>query len=163
MKEAMQTGQRKVCTSCGELKPPAAFHRHASSADGLHSSCRLCRNGQEAARYRSRPHGYKRSRRLWHFYRMTEEDWASHWKFQVGRCASCNASLGTGTPHVDHDHSCCPGERSCGGCVRGLLCRSCNLAIGIANDDPAVLRSMADYLDRANFSDEYRRLVLEGQ
>lgn len=31
---------------------------------------------------------------------------------------------------IDHDHKCCPGHRSCGSCVRGIVCRSCNLLYG---------------------------------
>jgi len=48
---------------------------------------------------------------------------------------------------IDHDHSCCAGERSCGGCVRGLLCRKCNLAIGHFGDDIEKLVSAIYYLE----------------
>jgi hypothetical protein len=50
---------------------------------------------------------------------------------------------------VDHDHECCPVEqRSCGKCVRGLICRTCNVAAGLLYDDAQRARSLADYLDR---------------
>ena len=35
-----------------------------------------------------------------------------------------------GRLHVDHDHACCVGRRSCGQCVRGVLCARHNLLIG---------------------------------
>lgn len=51
--------------------------------------------------------------------------------------------------HIDHDHSCCPGETSCGKCIRGLLCDKCNRGIGQLNDDPALLRNAIEFLTEA--------------
>ena len=31
---------------------------------------------------------------------------------------------------LDHDHTCCPHERSCGECVRGIICHHCNTLAG---------------------------------
>ncbi|MEV4846129.1 endonuclease domain-containing protein [Micromonospora matsumotoense] len=49
---------------------------------------------------------------------------------------------------VDHDHDCCPGEYSCGRCVRGLLCNRCNTAAGMLCDQSQVAQALAAYLDR---------------
>jgi len=61
-------------------------------------------------------------------------------------CAICGAA--DRKMHVDHDHACCPAGtyRTCGECVRGVLCGQCNQAIGLLNDDPARLASAVAYL-----------------
>jgi len=49
---------------------------------------------------------------------------------------NCNI-VGTGKNglHIDHDHSCCPGRKSCGLCVRGALCSFHNVYLGYLERD----------------------------
>ena len=64
-------------------------------------------------------------------------------------CSICGLMIGNDRQlAVDHDHACCAGKRSCGKCVRGLLCLSCNSTLGLNNDSPARLRAAANYLER---------------
>lgn len=63
-----------------------------------------------------------------------------------GPCGICGS--GDRVIHVDHDHSCCPGTKSCGKCVRGGLCGSCNMALGAFGDDINVVRAAVSYLSR---------------
>lgn len=49
---------------------------------------------------------------------------------------------------VDHDHGCCPDQKRCGRCNRGLLCGRCNAALGNMNDDPELLARGIEYLLR---------------
>jgi hypothetical protein len=87
--------------------------------------------------------GYNLSRfgiTLEDFVRMSEE--------QGGVCAICGGVNANGKAlSVDHDHACCAGDRSCGVCVRGLLCQPCNFATGLMRDDPDRLRAAAVYIE----------------
>lgn len=48
---------------------------------------------------------------------------------------------------VDHDHRCCPENKSCGACVRHLLCMKCNTLVGIAESKPKLYHLLQDYID----------------
>ena len=88
----------------------------------------------------------RRHERLWQ-YGMTVEDWDALLETQNGRCAVCGDYPEAGKSfHVDHDHSCCSGKKSCGECVRGLLCFRCNAAEGLVRSDPNIALSLAAYL-----------------
>ena len=69
-----------------------------------------------------------RKAHLWTHYRMTPDDWDRMFQEQGGVCASCGEKEKL---VVDHDHSCCDGKLSCGSCVRGLLCYTCNTVAGV--------------------------------
>lgn len=73
------------------------------------------------------------------------------------RCPICRADLvtpavrrnrGRAVPLlvVDHDHACCPGDHSCGKCVKGLICFDCNTALGLLRDDAAAADRLAGYV-----------------
>lgn len=44
---------------------------------------------------------------------------------------------------VDHDHET--------GIYRGLLCGSCNVVLGLVNDDPLILKRMVQYLKKSKY------------
>lgn len=94
--------------------------------------CKVCNNeGRRRAMYGTEPED---------FLRMLED--------QGNCCAICGAAFtGDNRPHVDHDHSCCPEKKSCGECVRGLLCNSCNNGLGRFKDSVNHLRAAVSYLE----------------
>lgn len=69
------------------------------------------------------------------------------WLLYEFGCKVCGR-VGVKKMNIDHDHSCCPkNKRSCGKCVRGVLCRDCNLGIGHFKDDIDLLKRAIKYLD----------------
>lgn len=62
---------------------------------------------------------------------------------QGHRCLCCNAPLSevVRETHIDHDH-----EKP--GTFRGILCRRCNMVLGMVHEDVGILHRMAAYLYR---------------
>jgi hypothetical protein len=82
-------------------------------------------------------------------YGLTIDQFESMIKSQGGKCAICSDPFDLDQPYayaVDHDHLCCAGDRSCGECVRGILCKLCNWSLGSLRDNPKSAIRAAQYL-----------------
>jgi hypothetical protein len=74
-------------------------------------------------------------------YGITPEDYARMLTEQGGVCDICGGTCGTGTRlAVDHCHTVNK--------VRGLLCRTCNTAIGLLKEDPELFSRAVAYLNK---------------
>lgn len=143
----------KTCTGCKEAKPLTQYHKHRQGHGGLRPTCKACVRAYYLAN-RDKQLAYQRARdpralleiRVRSIYGLTIEEYE---ELQAAGCGVCGAAESSGKSkalHVDHDHSCCPGRRSCGKCVRGALCTSCNQGLGRFKDDPDRLVAAAVYL-----------------
>lgn len=83
------------------------------------------------------------------YYGMTQEQFEEMLEAQDNKCAICFTHKDElkVRMNIDHDHTCCPGKETCGNCVRGLICGSCNMALGAFKDNKVLLQRAIDYLD----------------
>lgn len=95
---------------------------------------------------------WNRNRHLRSRYRITIEQQEKMLNECGGRCICGNmffTDKKSNAPHIDHDHKCCNSERSCGKCVRGLLCFRCNSVLGFLENEPRLLPEyLREYLRR---------------
>lgn len=83
---------------------------------------------------------------LWARYHIRPADVAAMLKAQCRRCRLCRDNISLRRMAIDHDHRCCQGRVSCGKCIRGLLCRRCNVFVGyLEKTRPHLLRSALEY------------------
>ncbi|MGW3358483.1 endonuclease VII domain-containing protein [Streptomyces bungoensis] len=114
----------KLCRACGVVKPHSEWHRNATASDGLSTRCKACRAE------RGRQDHLKRQ------YGITEAERDELIASQGGVCCIC---LAAPPAHVDHCHNT--------GRVRGVLCFSCNAALGQFKDQPEAIRRAAAYVE----------------
>jgi len=103
---------------------------------------------QPPARHRESAESRKKSNRKYRIssYGLTQENFDRLLDAQQHTCGMCHEPFEEGQfIHVDHDHACCRAKnRSCGKCIRGLLCHTCNIALGHIERRYAMARAYLD-------------------
>jgi hypothetical protein len=69
---------------------------------------------------------------------ITPEQLINAYEAQKGNCPICTNSIQLMNSAIDHNHQ--SGE------FRGILCKTCNRALGLFRDNPDILTSAASYL-----------------
>ena len=120
----------KKCSQCGDTKPASEFTKNRTNLDGLQNNCKLCARWEQVR----------------HKYGLSRDGWEAMWETQGGRCVICQEPMkrdGVARDSlravIDHCHG--------GGQVRALLHSECNRILGFFQDDPAVFRRAARYLE----------------
>lgn len=134
----------KFCTKCETIKSSNEFYHIPTRLDGFSHWCIKCTKLIKAKEENKLK---ERARGLMKRFGLTTEDYESFLKLQNGVCAICEETC-TRFDYlsVDHDHKCCPGTKSCGKCIRGLLCNSCNNGLARFKDEPQRLKKAAAYI-----------------
>jgi Recombination endonuclease VII len=131
-----------ACNGCREILPLTDFGPSARQWP-RHAQCHACNR----AAVQKRRHGLTAEQRV---------DVAA----TQGGCRICgHAEPGGKGWVIDHDRSCCPKDRSCSKCRRGVVCQWCNSVLGYAFDRTEILRAAADYLDAPRTCDWHKPIA----
>jgi hypothetical protein len=116
----------RFCSSCHTFLDVSNFYKHRNGM--YHSYCIKCKL-IKSNEYHSKIHRFKK-------YNISKEDFDLLLQNQKGLCGICNEHLID--PQIDHDHT--------NGKIRGLLCRKCNIALGLFKDNQEILKNAINYL-----------------
>jgi len=145
--------QEKICSLCSLSQPLINFYKEPRVKDGRSRRCKKC-HGKVTEEYRKKnPEVYRKaSKKHWNAlhdkkkhanwlkrYGLTHEKYVQMFERQDGCCKICAKECLSGMNlSVDHCHKT--------GKIRGLLCKKCNSALGMLNDDIALFKSAITYL-----------------
>ena len=131
----------KQCRVCNELKEETDFYkcnRKGGNPDARHTECKECAKTRIKATRdpeKARDAHYRRN------YGISLADFNRMVLAQGNRCACCRTDKPGGRHNVwnvDHDHVT--------GAVRELLCKDCNIVLGLVEDSPEHLQKLLAYI-----------------
>jgi hypothetical protein len=153
----------KVCKTCNIEKPLSEYHIAQKpgyvGTDGYErkttiykAHCKECCRKKQISKYHDLTPEEKKSRRdkygpkdpdylkrykLKNNYGLTLEEFSGMILEQNSCCKICKENMDN--PQVDHCHTT--------GKVRGLLCRDCNISLGLLKENTQTLHNMIEYIN----------------
>lgn len=132
--------ETKICTVCKENKPFSNYDTHKLGKFGLNPVCKPCRLVRQ--RKHRKDNGY--NAQIKYKYGITYKQFEELKQKQGNLCATCGIELDQNNIHstksvIDHCHTTNK--------VRGVLCWSCNVALGLVRDNKDTLTNMIGYLN----------------
>lgn len=118
---------KKSCIDCGKSKDISEFNKRHDKELTLHSVCKECANARSST-YHTTFYRYKK-------YGIGKSDFDQLSKSQDHKCKICKEEVPL---IVDHDHNT--------GVIRGLLCKKCNSALGLLQENTIILENALNYL-----------------
>lgn len=128
----------KTCEKCGIQQSADNYYKNRKKLDFLDSYCKKCQDRKNKIN-RSLSSGRKS---LLKKYKLSLHNYDVLFSKQCGYCYIClkHQKEFKKKLAVDHCHST--------GKIRGLLCSSCNTALGLIKDSTYTLKRMIDYLEK---------------
>ena len=146
----------RICIDCRTLAQNSEdlknrFVKDKSLKSGYANRCKKCNSIKAINHSKAEPEMFKNrisKYRLKTTYKIDIKEY-ENMRFKQGyKCLICLKSekdIGKKL-YIDHDHNCCNSTSSCGKCIRGLLCYSCNIGLGNFKDNIDLLKNAIIYL-----------------
>lgn len=134
----------KMCNTCNAEKDLNSFSgKENKQGRAICKDCRAAKARKHRSDFPDLYRGYEYKKK----YKITLEIYNNKLNEQDGVCAICGGTWMRPLV-VDHDHKCCPGENTCGKCLRSLLCGPCNSGLGSFRESISNLHSAIEYLEK---------------
>lgn len=129
---------KRICIKCNVEKLLSEFIPHKTRPQGRHNTCKKCKNKRYRELRKIYPDRYISYVRK-HKFGIDNDHYNLLFKLQNGLCAICTEKSKKKRLGVDHKHD--PFK------IRGLLCDTCNRALGMFKEDKCILWRAIKYLE----------------
>ena len=148
----------RTCSKCKEPKADTEFAVRDNSTGRLHAQCRKCQSDYRKKHYEDNLDKYKRKARSWSksnpmngAYTKVKKHYAGTYSEFVSEVKALRRDCGNKCCVCGDDESklsrrLCIDHCHASGRLRGLLCDSCNLALGKLRENFSIVMRLADYV-----------------